>query len=81
MISLILITVLNSPHSPRESVQINPKDIKALRSSGSNCMVSHKDIEVEVKTEENCGMIMQRARDLKPAKATKKSKLQGWFAE
>lgn len=79
MLSLILITVLNSPHSPRVSVSIKPQDVKALRVVGSGCMLSHKDVEKEVQTEESCAQIIERAKALKPAKKGKDKNLQGWF--
>lgn len=80
MLKLVLITVLNSPNAPMMEVSINPSDIKALRKSGSYCFITHKDIDVEVKTEESCEEIKARISALKPASKSKGSKKNAdWF--
>jgi hypothetical protein len=79
MLSLIMLTVLNSPKAPVLKVSVKPTDIKALRVEGEYCFVSHKDIDVEVKTKESCDQIMAQARALKPQKPKAKKSGQGWF--
>ena len=80
MLKLIFITVLNSPHAPVIKVDINASDIKALRVEGDQCLVSHKDIEVEVRTRESCEQIKAQMRALKASPKAKKEKAKpGWF--
>lgn len=79
MIAFILVTVLNSEHPGPSMVRIKTSSIAAMRTpeDGKGCLLTHKDIEEEVRVAEDC-LTVFRATQAKDAKKSKKP-LKGWF--